>query len=155
MFEAALAAAAQDQRRWRILLGGADAPARAATLSTSAPSNVVIEPARPDFRAMLYHAAASVSLCGYNTALDVLQSGCRAVFVPFDEGSEVEQSIRAKALATLPGIAVLPSAELAADRLLMALEDVLNAPPRAPATDGFSGAQETVRIVQDLWSALR
>ncbi len=155
VFEAALAAAAQDQRRWRILLGGADAPARAATLSTSAPPNVVIEPARPDFRAMLYHAAASVSLCGYNTALDVLQSGCRAVFVPFDEGNEVEQSIRAKALATLPGIAVLPRAELAADRLRMALEDVLNAPPRTPATDGFSGAQETVRIVQDLWSARR
>ena len=48
---------------------------------------------------MLYHAAASVSLCGYNTALDVLQSGVPAVLVPFDNGGEVEQSLRAEALA--------------------------------------------------------
>jgi len=45
---------------------------------------------------MLYHAAASVSLCGYNTALDILQAGTPAVFVPFDDGSEVEQGLRAR-----------------------------------------------------------
>lgn len=153
VFTAALTAAAQDTRNWRILLGGANAPARAAALSASAPANVVIEPARPDFRSMLYHAAASVSLCGYNTALDILQSGCPAVFVPFDAGQEVEQSIRAKALGALEGIAVLPSADLSAQSLLDALNTVTSAPRRAPATAGFEGAATTVRIVQELMEA--
>jgi len=150
VFDTALTGAAQDPRKWRILLGGSDAPQRAELRARSAPANVIIEPARPDFRSLLYHAAASVSLCGYNTALDILQSGCRAVFVPFDEGQEVEQTIRAKALAALPGISVIPAALLGVERLLTVLAEVCAAPPRAPSTEGFSGADETVRIVQDL-----
>jgi predicted glycosyltransferase len=153
VFAAAVDAAAHDNRVWRILLGGADAAKRADALAKSAPANVVIEPARPDFRGMLYNAAASVSLCGYNTALDILQSGCAAVFVPFDAGQEVEQSIRAQALGVLEGIAVLPSADLSASSLLAAVETVTSAPPRAPALTGFDGAAETVRIVQNLQEA--
>lgn len=153
VFAAALSAAAQDARSWRILLGGADAATRAETLAQSAPPNAVIEPARPDFRSMLYHAAASVSLCGYNTALDILQSGCPAVFVPFDAGQEVEQSIRAKALGALEGISVLPSAALGPESLLAALDKVTSDPRRPPASTGFNGASETVRIVQKLSDA--
>jgi predicted glycosyltransferase len=150
LFNAALDAARLDTRRWRILLGGAQAGERASQLRKSAPKTVVIEPARPDFRCLLHHAAASVSLCGYNTALDVLQSGCRAVFVPFDAGQEVEQMIRAKALSALDGVTVLPTAELSAEALLDALIMVAAAPSRAPAVDGFTGAEETVRIIQTL-----
>jgi predicted glycosyltransferase len=152
VFDAALCAARQDRhkRRWRLLLGGQDAAARSDKLMLDAPVNVIIEPARPEFRQMLYHAAASVSLCGYNTALDVLQSGVRAVFVPFDAGNEVEQGLRADALAQLDGIAVLRTADLTAETLLDALTDVLQAPKRAPRADGFDGANETVEITQTL-----
>jgi predicted glycosyltransferase len=152
VFDAALSAARQDpqKRAWRLLLGGQDAAARAARLMRDAPANVIIEPARPEFRQMLYHGAASVSLCGYNTALDVLQSGVRAVFIPFDAGSEVEQGLRADALAQLDGITVLRSATLTADTLLAALGDIVRAPTRAPRSDGFDGANEAVRITQKL-----
>ena len=148
VFDAALAAARldPDQRQWRLLLGGQDAAKRSGDLMRDAPANVIIEPARPEFRQMLYHAAASVSLCGYNTALDILQSGAAAVFIPFDAGSEVEQGLRADALAQLDGIGVLRNSNLSAETLLGAVTAVLDAPRRAPRIDGFDGAVETVRI---------
>jgi len=156
VFAAALEAAAGDPARpWRLLLGGADAAERCAALASQAPDNVILEPARPDFRAMLHNAAASVSLCGYNTALDVLQAGCPAVFVPFDAGNEVEQGIRARALAQQDGIATINSADLTPERLRQAVQKVMDAPDRSPMTTGLDGAAETVRITALLLEAQR
>lgn len=147
IFAAAIEAARGDHARdWRLLVGGAEAADRSAEMARTAPANVTIEPARPDFRQMLHHAAASVSMCGYNTALDILQTGCPAVFIPFDAGSEVEQGLRADALAKLSGVAVVRSAELSSERLTQALFDVTQATRRAPRQAGFDGAQETVNI---------
>jgi predicted glycosyltransferase len=102
---------------------------------------------------MLHHAAASVSLCGYNTALDILQAGTPAVFIPFDAGNELEQGLRAQAMAHLPGIEVLRSDALSGEALLAGIKAVLTAPRRPPQTEGFDGAPTTVRIVQQLWAA--
>lgn len=99
---------------------------------------------------MLYSAAASLSLCGYNTALDILQAGTPAVFIPFDEGGEVEQGLRAKALAGQDGIATVKSADLDPERLIEALRRVMAKPRRAPRTQGLDGATETVRIAEAL-----
>lgn len=155
VFDTCRAAAARDpDRRWRLLLGGQNAAARCDALMQTAPANVVIEPARPDFRQMLYHAAASVSLCGYNTALDVLQSGVRAVFVPFDAGNEVEQGLRADALAQMPGVGVLRNADLTPDSLLATLKTVLASPDRAARSAGLDGAAMTVTLTDEMRSEL-
>jgi predicted glycosyltransferase len=82
--------------------------------------------------------------------LDILQSGAPAVFIPFDAGSEVEQGLRADALAQLDGITVLRNAYLDAATLLNAVTAVLNAPKRAPRDRGFDGAAQTVRITQEM-----
>ncbi|APE44539.1 glycosyltransferase [Sulfitobacter alexandrii] len=149
IFATALASAARDKgRKWRLLLGGADAASRAAAMSP--PANATVEPARPDFRQMLHHAAASISMCGYNTALDLLQTGCPAVLIPFDAGSEVEQGLRANALAERPGFAVLRSADLTAAAMLQALDEVTRGPRPAPLRDGLDGATRTVEIVTSM-----
>jgi predicted glycosyltransferase len=150
IFDAAIAAAAQSDLTWRILLGGADAGRRATELTSVTTSNVILEPARSDFRQMLHHAAACVAMCGYNTALDLLQTGCPAVLIPFDAGGEVEQGIRANALANLPGFDVLKAVELTPERLLSAIASVCQSAPRTPALEGFDGAVQTVRIVERL-----
>ncbi len=139
--------------QWRILIGGATAQARVSDMQSAAPPNVIIEPARPEFRQMLRHAAASVSLCGYNTALDILQAGTPAVFVPFDDGNEVEQGLRADALARRDGIAALTRADLSPESLRDTLAGVMNAPPRAHPQGGFDGAAQTVRITRRLAEA--
>jgi predicted glycosyltransferase len=122
-------------------------------MASTAPANVTIEPARPDFRQMLHHAAASVSMCGYNTALDVLQTGCPAVFIPFDAGNEVEQGIRARALGERHGIDVVRDADLTAQTLLDALSRVSALPRPAALHKGLDGAARTVQIVSTLLQA--
>ena len=142
------AARAMPETLWRFVVGGADA--RVAHLSASAPPNVTVEGLRPDFRDLLGGAAASVSMCGYNTALDILQTGVRAVLIPFDDGGEVEQGLRADALASQPGIAMLTQDALSGGALAQALTRVMNAPARPPRTSGMDGATQTVQIVHAL-----
>jgi predicted glycosyltransferase len=89
-------------------------------------------------------------MCGYNTALDLLQTGVPALIVPFDAGSEVEQGIRAKALGRQSNITVLPSSDLTPETMLASLERAIASPPRHPLRDGMNGAAETVRIVEHL-----
>jgi len=150
LYECALEAARlMPGTRWRILVGGNDAANRIARFE-AARSPALIEAARPDFRQMLRHAAASVSMCGYNTALDLLQAGTPAVLVPFDAGKEVEQSLRAGSLAPLDGIEVIKTADLTPVGLTQAVRTVMAAHVRA--TDGFrfDGAARTVEIAAKL-----
>lgn len=147
----ALAAARDDgANKWRLLVGGGDTAARAKTLTAQASENVIVEAARRDFREILHHAAASVSLCGYNTALDILQTHCPAVFVPFDAGGEVEQSIRASALARQSGIEMVFTAELTPTTLLSAIRAAQAKPRFLADPKAMNGAQKTVEILSDL-----
>lgn len=134
---------------WRLLVGGSDANARIEQLS-KIPSPAKMEPARPDFRQMLTHVAASVSMCGYNTALDLLQAETPAVLIPFDAGKEVEQSLRAQSLTPLAGIEALRTAELSPERLIAAVKKVLCAPRRSASQFQFDGARRAVEIARDL-----
>lgn len=149
IFAVALATALQmPDTDWHLLVGGPDA--RRDTLTARAPRNVRIDPPRPDFRTLLQEAAASVSMCGYNTALDVLQTGVPAVLIPFDDGAEVEQGLRADALAILDGVCVLRQHALNATTLTQALHSVQTAPPRPPRLHGMDGATRTVEIAHKL-----
>ena len=151
LFKSALGAAALDSARtWRLLVGGADAAHRCEHLRLDAPPNTLVEPARPEFRQMLRHAAASVSMCGYNTALDLLQAATPSVLVPFDDGFEVEQSLRARALSQLDGFEMISSAEATPDTLKRAVDRVITAPRRGTTKLQMNGAEKTVQIVMSL-----
>jgi predicted glycosyltransferase len=152
LFHSAIAAAAlRPDLRWRLLVGGGGN--RLAGLRARAGGNVVIEPARPDFRQMLHHAAASVSMCGYNTALDLLQAGTPSVLIPFDDGGEVEQGLRAQSLAALPGFEVLRSADLDATRLGAAVTRAVQAERRGDPGLGFDGAARSVEVATQMAQA--
>ena len=148
VFDAVLAFAEGNRHTFRLLIGGDDA--RRAALRQRAPSNVIIDAPRPEFRSMLPHAVATISMCGYNTALDILQSGVRAVIVPFDDGGEVEQSIRAQALGQIDGIEVIATNQLSNDTLHTALTAALNAPKRDPQTAGMQGSAHSVEIAKSI-----
>lgn len=137
---------------WRLLVGGQDALSRINDLQQIA-SPAILEPARPDFRQMLLHAAASVSMCGYNTALDLLQAGPPGLLVPFDAGNEVEQGLRANSLAPLPGFEILTSAELTAETLVERVSHLIAAPRRERSAFQFDGAARSVEIAEDLAGA--
>lgn len=146
LFRAALVAARlRPALHWRLLVGGSD-PALLTALQAATPENATVEPARPEFRQMLPRAAASVSMCGYNTAMDLLQAGTPAVLIPFDAGREVEQSLRATSLARLPAIEVLRNADLTAPALAEAVDRALAAGRRRDSALRFDGAAQSVAI---------
>ncbi|NSY39927.1 glycosyltransferase family protein [Leisingera sp. ANG59] len=134
---------------WRLLVGGSDADERIAEFA-KARSPALLEPARQDFRLMLSHATASVSMCGYNTALDLLQAGTPAVLVPFDAGNETEQGLRAASLAPLNGIEVVETANLSPETLCAAVKTAMQAPPRLAGGFRFDGAARSVEIAAEL-----
>lgn len=133
-------------RQWRCLVGGPD-PARLSRFAGLAPRNVTLETPRPDFRELLQNAGASVSLCGYNTSMDLLQSGVPAVIVPYDAGAETEQSQRAAALQRLPGIERVALGDVTPPTLMKSLDKAQAAAPRDVSGLRFDGARETVRML--------
>ncbi|MCA0871186.1 glycosyltransferase [Seohaeicola saemankumensis] len=155
LFRAAVEAAALvPDLNWRLLIGGRDALRRIADLRpANCPGNLILEPARPDFRQMLTHAAVSVSMCGYNTALDLLQAGPPAVLVPFDAGNEVEQGLRAQSLTDLPGFNVLPSSQLDGPALARAVQSARATGSRDRPQLRFDGAAQSVAIARQLAEA--
>lgn len=151
----ALDAAHQDSKRtWRLLVGGSDPEPLISELKSHASSaNVVIEPARPDFRQLLLNAAASVSMSGYNTVLDLLQTGTPSVLIPFDDGNEVEQTRRAVALVRAGGFSCLRTEELTGTTLAKSVANAITAGRRPVTRKGMNGAAETVHIAETLSSA--
>jgi predicted glycosyltransferase len=157
LFETALAASVAG-RRWHLLVGGTRADAECARLARLAEAlpgapRIVIEPARPDFRALLAGAGASISLCGYNTALDLMATGTPGVFVPFDAGRETEQRTRAERLARRAHFAMVPAAELTPAALLAALDAVTAAGRFVPDPAKLAGARASVAIAESLAAA--
>ncbi len=142
---------------WRFLVGtGLPAPDREA-LSTAASAlpGIIVEPARPDFRALLRRCAVSVSQAGYNTVMDLLSAGTRAVLVPFAGDHETEQPMRAARLAGLDLATVVEEAALSPELLAGAIDAAYAAPPPPPHGLDLGGAEASARLIGDLLAARR
>lgn len=132
--------------KWRLLVGGADAAQVAAALRRLGP--VEAEPARADYREMLQRAALSISLAGYNTAVEAALSPAPAILTPMEEGGEQEQLIRARAFARLPGVAMLRIGGLTPETLVEAAGRTARRPGERAPERGLraGGAEETARL---------
>ncbi|MEO0682826.1 MAG: glycosyltransferase, partial [Pseudomonadota bacterium] len=144
LLELAARASALSARPWRLRVGGADAAEAARRLSRLGPARV--EPAAADYRARLAGAAASISLCGYNTAVETALSGTPALLVPMEEGGEQEQLIRARGFARLPGIETARIGTLTPEGLAQTAER-LAARPRRPVALRADGAAAAARAL--------
>lgn len=103
----------------------------------------------PDLRALLAAASASVSQCGYNTALDLLETRVPALVVPFAEGREDEQLRRARRLERLGALRVLEPSLLDGAALAAALAELRSFRPRTVSLD-VDGAAATVSALDEL-----
>jgi len=131
---------------WR-LVAGPNLPAdELAALRAAAPPGVAVERFRRDFPALLARCRLSLSQAGYNTVMDILGAGARALVLPFADGAESEQSLRARLFAERGLLSVMePPAE--PRRLAAAIEAALARPrPRAGAVD-LDGARRTARLL--------
>jgi predicted glycosyltransferase len=133
---------------WRLVTGPNLPPAERQALV--APAGVTIETLRDDYREVLSRAALSVSQAGYNTVMDILVTGVRAVLVPFSTSKETEQALRARLLAERDRVRTVSEAELPAAALAAAIDDAAAMPPPGPPEFDLDGANETARIVSEL-----
>ena len=91
---------------WRVLAGPNIPDAGLRRLLDIAGPNAIVERSRADFGDLLRRAFISISQAGYNTTLDVIASGARAVVVPFTGNGETEQRARGERLRHF-GLAVI------------------------------------------------
>lgn len=145
LYKAALEAACLpggDKWRWRILVGRN----MSAEMTVPVPAHVIVEPARPDFRALLSRAAVSISQAGYNTAVDLFASAAPAVLVPFADGGQKEQAMRSAKLAAVLGASVLPENELTGKALLETVGMQAGRKSGMAKVD-LTGAERTARLL--------
>ena len=145
-------AATAGDSSWRLLVGGNDRDERIARFRTLGGSTI-IGPTRPDFRDLLGNADLAILQCGYNTAMDVIQTGVRAVFVPFEGDGETEQITRARAFAKRFGCGLVREADLSVDALKAEVRRVLDTP--RPSYDGIgqNGIERTIALAEAAWKA--
>ncbi len=122
LYEAAVKAAQTDVTlQWRLLVGGNLEASKFDGLVQSSGDNVIVERNRTDFRELLKATKVSVSQAGYNTVVDVVRSGVCSVLVPYAQGGEKEQTIRARKLAQNGRVVHLAESDLTASSLMAAV----------------------------------
>lgn len=141
-------------RTWR-LIAGPNLPEDAfAALAWSPPPGIIVERWRSDLQALLRTCAVSVSQAGYNTVMDLLRSRARAVLVPFAEGGETEQTLRARALAARGLVVSIDGATLSPKILADAIDKALTLTPPCVEID-CSGVDTTARLIGRMCGAGR
>ena len=103
----------------------------------------------PDLGVELRRASASISQCGYNTAMDILRSRVPALVVPFSGEKQDEQMNRARRLERLGALRVLEPDRLDAQTLAAEIEALLKFQP-SPIRLDMNGAENTAQLLQDL-----
>jgi predicted glycosyltransferase len=134
-------------RTWRVLAGvNFD---RFEELKTRAGEGVIVERARNDFTLRLKNCVLSVSQAGYNTVMETLQAGARAVLVPFAGGAESEQTLRARLLAERGLVHVVEEDSLTAATLAAAVDRAAAAARPAPGTVDLGGARRSAELLRE------
>ncbi|HET8745433.1 MAG TPA: glycosyltransferase [Ramlibacter sp.] len=103
----------------------------------------------PDLAAVMCTARASISQCGYNTALDLVVSEVPALVVPYATATENEQQQRAARLASLGALQWMEPHLLDGAALAAALPGLLRFRPR-PAALALDGAERSATLLAQL-----
>lgn len=158
LFRAAVEAHARtsdaDRQPMRIVTGPFlpdDEYAALRSLATGHP-DLIVDRSVPALGPLLATAALSISQCGYNTSLELLQTGVPALVVPFAEGREDEQRARATRLDALGALRMLDPDVLTGSRLAAEIASMRAFVPAPMALD-MDGAAETMRAIGRLWES--
>lgn len=133
---------------WRLIAGPNLAQEERAELAET--QGVTVETLRRDYREVLSRAALSVSQAGYNTVMDILVTGVRAVLVPFAAEGETEQTLRARLLAERDRVRLADEATLTPESLAAAIDEALSSPSTNLEGLALDGAARTARVIRGL-----
>jgi len=113
--------------------------------------NLTIVDFIPDLHIRLQSASLSISMGGYNTTMDVLASGVRAMMMSCVNNGGMDQKKRLNKLAQMGIIELIKPEDLQPDRLLKNILENLN--KNQPRTQiDLNGVEKTTAILSDLIS---
>ena len=135
---------------WRFLTGPNLPDDEFNELARGADGRTIVERFQADFPARLKTAALSISQAGYNTTMDILRAGARAIVIPYEAPGETEQRLRSDILAQQGLLTILPAAELSSETLAHAVEAALARPVPKLAKFDLDGATTAARLVAEL-----
>jgi predicted glycosyltransferase len=153
LLEAAMRArhlTALGDRIWRVLAGNNlkdEAYARLGRLAGEARGGIVLERSRADFTALLANCELSVSQAGYNTLMETLAAGARAVVVPFAGAAETEQTQRAQCFAGRGLVEMVEERTLSPQALAAAIDRAARKPRPGPGRIALDGAAKSAALI--------
>ncbi len=111
--------------------------------------NVSIDRFTPHLLTYMKQADLSISMSGYNTTMNILTTGVRAMLLPFTGNDDQEQTLRSQKLARLGVVEVLAPEDLGGDRFAQKILRCLQT-QQAPVQFDFDGVQNTAALLGDL-----
>ncbi len=139
-------------RTWRVLAGDnlPGAEFRALAKLVAGGTGIELERSRPDFTTLLANCALSVSQAGYNTLMEIVSAGARAVVVPFAGGHETEQTLRARCFAGRGLLELVDQSALTPETLAAAIDLAARKPRPSPGAINLDGAQRSAASIVQL-----
>jgi predicted glycosyltransferase len=134
---------------WRVLLGHNYPEADFQVCRSSAPDGIIVERARTDFAQLLTNCRLSISQGGYNTVMEILATGARAVCLPYAGGLESEQTLRCGLLAERGALEVVKQDEVSAAAVAAAVERALKVSEYDHAVVNMDGAQRSAMLLKE------
>ena len=102
-----------------------------------------------NFLQWMQSAELSISQAGYNTCMNVLETGVKAILVPIPRYVDIDQNIRAEKLAALRVVDTIPPESLNIENLITAMIDRLKR-PRFRHDIVMDGALKTKEFIANL-----
>ena len=130
-------------RTWRLLAGNnlpGEAFQELARLAAS-DAGIALERSRADFTTLLSNCELSISQAGYNTLMEIVCTGTRAVVVPFARGQEMEQTLRARCFAGRGLLEMVEEGALTPETLAAAIDLAARKPRPSPGSINLDGAR--------------
>jgi predicted glycosyltransferase len=111
--------------------------------------NVLLQRYTPNLLAYMHQADLSISMAGYNTTMNVLTSGVRAMVLPFTGNDDQEQTLRAERLEELGIVRVIRPDDLRPESMAQRVMTCLQQGPGGRSFD-FGGVEKTALYLKDL-----
>lgn len=111
--------------------------------------NLQIDRYTPNLLPYMLQADLSISMSGYNTTMNILTTGVRAMMLAFTGNDDQEQQLRSQKLAHLDLVTALQPDDLSVDRLTTKIIQALDRPLKQIQID-FDGVAQTAAYMKDL-----
>jgi len=111
--------------------------------------NVTLARYTPDLLPYMNRTDLSISMGGYNTIMNILSTGARALVFPYTANNDQEQYIRAVKLCQLGVIDMIHPDALEPPKLATAIRAALRREP-AQFECNLRGAEESARLLREL-----